>query len=157
VETVHYKLTMAGCQAVGKTKLLTRYKYGSYCDASNITLIDHFPIKKIVQGRECVFDYYDTAGQEKYMSMVQLYLRNTHACIFVYDVTIQSTLDRLDEFIRIVAETSPEAVKIILGNKADLEDKCSQESLQKHRVKGIKCLKASAKSGLHVEELFTEL
>lgn len=100
---MHYKLCMAGCPAVGKTKLLTRYKYGNYSDSSTMTLlVDHIPMKKTVEGKDCVFDYYDTAGQEKYMSTVQLYLRNTHACVFVYDVTAPSTLDRLDEFIRIV-------------------------------------------------------
>jgi hypothetical protein len=36
------------------------------------------------------------------MSTVQLYLRNTHACIFVYDMTSQVTLDKLDTFIDIL-------------------------------------------------------
>jgi len=84
-----------------------------------MTLVDHIPVKKTVEGKQCVFDYYDTAGQEKYMSMVRLYLRNSCACILVYDITRPSTLDRLEEFIRIVDETCPEAVKIIVGNKAD--------------------------------------
>lgn len=122
-----------------------------------MTLVDHLPIRKTVNGRECVFDYYDTAGQEVYRSMVSLYLRNTHACIFVYDVTMPSTLEKLDDFIRIVEEISPEAIKIIVGNKSDLEDACNDSSLEKYRAKGIRCYKASAKSNLNVTDIFTEL
>lgn len=67
-----------------------------------MTLIDHVPIKKTLNGKQCVFDYYDTAGQERYMSTVKLYLRNTQACVFVYDVTVPSTLEKMDDFVQLV-------------------------------------------------------
>lgn len=81
---------------MGKTKLLTRYKTKTYNDSGVMTLmVDHLPVAKAINGRNYVFDYYDTAGQERYMSSVQMYFRNSHACIFVYDVSKSDTLDKL--------------------------------------------------------------
>lgn len=60
----HYKVCVAGYQAVGKTKLLTRYKTKTYNDSGVMTLmVDHLPVSKTINGRDYVFDYYDTAGQ----------------------------------------------------------------------------------------------
>jgi GTPase SAR1 family protein len=47
----------------GKTKLLTRYKFGSYNDDGSITVgVDSL----IIKTKQAKFSYYDTAGQDKY-------------------------------------------------------------------------------------------
>lgn len=41
------------------------------------------------------------------MSSVQMYFRNSHACIFVYDVSKSDTLEKLETFFNIVNDIVP--------------------------------------------------
>lgn len=68
----------------GKTKLLTRYKFGSYNDDGAITVgVDSL----IIKTKQAKFSYYDTAGQDKYEAIVSSYFRGSDACILTYDVS----------------------------------------------------------------------
>lgn len=130
-EALHFKICMAGCSSVGKTKLITRYRTNTYQDEGTITLVvDHIPIKKTIGKQNYVFDYYDTAGQERYRSCVGLYFRDCHAVVLVYDVTKQQTLVELKEFIALVEEASPDAIKIIVGTKNDLPSTINEAVLE---------------------------
>lgn len=150
-EALHFKICMAGCSGAGKTKLITRYRTNTYQDEGTITLVvDHVPIKKTIGKINYVFDYYDTAGQERYRSCVNLYFRDCHAVIFVYDVTKQQTLTELKEFIGLVEEASPSALKIIVGTKNDLGSTVNEALLEQYKNLGIKTYKASSKTGENV-------
>lgn len=68
----------------GKTKLLTRYKFGTYTDASMLTIgVDSLVIKT----ETAKYSYYDTAGQDRYKSIVSSYFQGSDACLLVYDVS----------------------------------------------------------------------
>lgn len=58
--TNSYKIIILGMAAAGKTKLLTRYRYGNYVDEGlSTTMVDFIPIRR----NNIRFNYYDTAGQ----------------------------------------------------------------------------------------------
>ena len=69
--------------SVGKTKLLTRYIYGSYFDSGQQTImVDSL----LVRRPNALYAYYDTAGQEMYRSILNLYLKGSNAAILIYSV-----------------------------------------------------------------------
>ena len=79
-----YKIIIVGKSKVGKTKLLVRYKFGSYEDSGVTTLGVDSHLVVTAQGK---FQYYDTAGQDVYRAIVDSYYRGSDACIIAYDVT----------------------------------------------------------------------
>ena len=73
-----------GKTKAGKTKLLTRYKFGTYSDDGAITVgVDSL----IIKTTKAKYSYYDTAGQDKYKAIVTSYYRGSDACVLVYDAS----------------------------------------------------------------------
>lgn len=66
---------------------------------------------------------WDTAGSEKYRSIMPMYVRNADIVLAVYDVTDYASLDRIREdrahYIDTVADIE-HAIWILIGNKCDL-------------------------------------
>lgn len=64
---------------------------------------------------------WDTAGQERYSAVTNLYYRNAHGVVLVYDITNHQTFRniprRLEEARKHVG---PESVIMLVGNKLDL-------------------------------------
>lgn len=72
--------------------------------------------------------YRDTAGQEKFRSITTAYYRNSAAVIVVYDTTNRQSFENvatwLDEAEMNIGGANPsESVFLLVGHKADLEDK----------------------------------
>ena len=86
----NYKIIIVGKTRSGKTKLLTRYKFGTYSDDGSITVgVDSL----IIKNKEAKYSYYDTAGQDKYKAIVSSYYRGSDACILVYDTNSLKSFD----------------------------------------------------------------
>jgi small GTP-binding protein len=73
-------------------------------------------------------ELWDTAGQEKYRSLVKNYLKDIDCAIFVYDVngnneltTDMHTYSHTHDWLRTFKEaTNRESVCLIVGNKIDV-------------------------------------
>ena len=65
----------------------------------------------------------DTAGQERYKHLNELYYKKADCCILVYDITNRKEFNEIKEyFIERIRERCKKNVKVILvGNKTDLE------------------------------------
>jgi Ras-related protein Rab-1A len=65
---------------------------------------------------------WDTAGQEKFKTIVSAYYKGAHGIILVYDITDRQSFKDVQNWIDEAEKYSREgAVKILLGNKKDLE------------------------------------
>lgn len=64
---------------------------------------------------------WDTAGQERYRSLIPTYLKNAHCVVFVYDVTLPSSLDNTKNWHKMFTEHQ-QAPGFLLGNKIDLNN-----------------------------------
>jgi small GTP-binding protein len=70
----------------------------------------------------CVYKKWDTAGQEKFKSLIAAYYRGADGVIMVYDITDQRSFDSLVYWNHeIETFTSSNIVKFMVGNKSDLE------------------------------------
>ena len=64
---------------------------------------------------------WDTAGVERFRTLTRNYYRNAHAAVFVYSVSEASSLHYLAQWIKDTQNFAPHAVRMLIGNKEDLE------------------------------------
>jgi small GTP-binding protein len=65
---------------------------------------------------------WDTAGQEKYKSLVPAYLRDADCAVFVVDITKAETLEYLPTWIQLFRDNQRKHSRaILLANKTDLQ------------------------------------
>ena len=64
---------------------------------------------------------WDTAGQEKYRSVISSYYQQAHGIVLVYDISNRQTFEDLSNWLSIITEKCSKECKILLiGNKKDL-------------------------------------
>lgn len=87
---------------VGKTSLIQVLLHGHFQDKISNTLgacyhrfDTHDP-----KGDPLTIDIWDTAGQEKFRSLLTLYYKNSDAVIIVFDLTLPQTLLTVDYWAR---------------------------------------------------------
>lgn len=64
---------------------------------------------------------WDTAGVERFRTLTRNYYRNAHAAVFVYSVSEASSLHYLSQWIKDTQNFAPNATRMLLGNKTDME------------------------------------
>ena len=62
---------------------------------------------------------WDTAGSERYRSLIPTYLKNAHCAILVYDITKKSSLESIKMWHKLFKDNQ-EAPGILVANKTDL-------------------------------------
>lgn len=63
---------------------------------------------------------WDTAGQEKFRSLIPTYIRDAHCAVFVFDITRKDTFQNVDIWIELFKNfKNDQAVTVLVGNKLD--------------------------------------
>ena len=66
----------------------------------------------------------DTAGQERFRSLIPSYIRDSSVAVVVYDVTNQTSFANTVRWIKDVrAERDSDVIMVLVGNKTDLSEK----------------------------------
>ena len=119
-----YKIVLIGNNGVGKTHLLTRFLYNTFSYDQTSTLSATYATKKIktYNDDEIILQIWDTAGQESYRGLTQLFYRNAAGIIIVYDITRKNTFEEIKNYClkQVKENASKEAKIVIVGNKNDL-------------------------------------
>lgn len=112
---------------VGKTSLIQRFNNPDPNLAlSTTSTIGYEYCKKEVKMEEDIIQVHlwDTAGQDKFKSMIPTYFKKAAGCIWVYDITNENSFQGLDEWIAKLRELGDEdCLTMIAGNKLDQESK----------------------------------
>ena len=67
---------------------------------------------------------YDTAGQEKFRSLIPMYTRDANIVLLVYDISCKDSFIHLSDWLRDLTNLKiEEVIFALVGNKNDLEDK----------------------------------
>ena len=158
----NYKIVVLGDINVGKTSILSRFRYGSFDPAYMPTLgIDFFTKNLFYEDKTIRLILWDTAGQERFRSLIPSYLKNADCIIIVYDITNKESFYSLNHWLRSAKDNTVEGtIFIICGNKIDLKEKRTisseeiNEYIQKNDLIYVEC---SAKSGEGIKELFNTI
>ncbi|CAH1737841.1 unnamed protein product [Aphis gossypii] len=118
-----WKIIVVGDMSTGKTSIIERYCDGHFMEyykpSTGIDLK-----KKIInyENKTIFLNIWDTAGTEKYQSLIQLYYRGAIGLFIVYDITNLNSLHNLEFWMKNIDDFAPSnVVRILIGNKCDLE------------------------------------
>lgn len=93
---MNYKLILLGSSEVGKTCLARRYLYNDYLAFYEATIATSFLSKQFPDFR---LDIWDSAGQEKFSSLVQMYFRNTNIALVVFSVASHQSFEDAQNWV----------------------------------------------------------
>ena len=119
-----FKICVIGATSTGKTTIVDRLVSGEFNGNIKATVgVEYKPFRFAIGEYLCQLELWDTAGQETYKSIAKSYFRQAVGCILVFDLTKQSSFDELQYWLEQFRQlASPNAVILLVGNKADLED-----------------------------------
>ena len=158
----NYKIAIIGNQHVGKTSILSRYKYETTEDSYAPTVgIDFLTKNVFLEDKTIRLIMWDTAGQERFKSLIPSYLKNANCVILTYDITEKTSFSALGKWLSDVKDNVVEGTFIILcGNKIDLNNKrvISKEEGEKFaKENNISFAETSATTGQGINELFNTI
>lgn len=158
LEVATIKLLILGDVSVGKTSLLLRYSNNEYIGSYFSTIGINFKSKMInFEGNYYQIQLWDTAGQEKYKTIVRTYYKKASGIILAYDSTDINSLTNIKTWINIIYnEIDPSVPLVLAATKCDLKDSAELE-LQSKTISEetkLKIFETSSKSGDNVEKLF---
>ena len=161
LKLVEYKIILVGDSGVGKTSILKKFINNEFNEDIKCTInIDFFSKSiKIDKNLYTKLEIYDTAGQEKYRSLIKKYYQGTDGIILVFDLTNENSFNKLKSWINEVSDNTEKAQIILVGNKADLiERKIDEETAENFaKQRDMKYIETSAKEGTNILLLFEEL
>tara|TARA_B110000305_G_C19202364_1_gene521801 strand:+ start:120 stop:467 length:348 start_codon:yes stop_codon:yes gene_type:complete len=108
---------------VGKTSIIHRFKYDHFEDNYNATIgIDFITQKMYIEDRVITLNLWDTAGQEKFKSLIPSYIKDSQAIVVVYDITSRESYESVEKWMQDARELRDvdQALIVLVGNKSDL-------------------------------------
>lgn len=117
---------------------------------------------KLDDRNELKMQIWDTAGQEKYRSLIAHYFKNAHGALLVFDLASRKSFEAIKTcWLENLKKFAPEKIcKVVLANKCDKveEIEVENEEIQKfERDFNIICYRTSAKESLGISEAFHSL
>jgi Ras-related protein Rab-6A len=124
-EIPKYKLIFLGDQSVGKSCILNRFMNDTFTEDYQATIGLDFQSKNVqIDNQDIHLLLYDTAGQEKFRSLIPMYTRDANIILLVYDISNRDSFIHLPDWIKDLTNIKMEEVIFALvGNKNDLDDK----------------------------------
>ena len=157
-----FKVLLLGNSNVGKSSLFLRFVDDIWNDTFVPTMGVDFKIKTFdIDEKRIKMQIWDTAGQERFKNIIASYYRGAHGILLIYDVTDKDSFKNLSNWlIEIEKNSSKNVLKVLIGNKTDLEEKrviSYNQAKEFADSYGLKYIETSAKKNLNVNEAFATL
>jgi Ras-related protein Rab-6A len=158
-EIPKYKLIFLGNQSVGKSCILNRFMNDTFTEEYQATIGLDFQSKNVqIDNQDIHLLLYDTAGQEKFRSLIPMYTRDANIILLVYDISSKESFLHLSDWLRDLTNIKKEDVIFaVVGNKTDLDDRRevnSDEGENFAKEQDFLFAEVSAKTGEGFSELF---
>jgi small GTP-binding protein len=160
------KVVVLGTAFVGKTSIINRYCNQIFNNQTPSTVGAGFFTHSLrIDDTDVTAMLWDTAGDERFRSVMPSILRGAHGLILVFDLTNPQSFSEIDIYLDMFLDKCPVDPNypppvLLLGNKADLPERgVSRNEIdiwkQKNRVPFYSSV--SAKSGDGIEKAVHDL
>lgn len=116
-----YKCCVVGDHGVGKSSIIRALLDKPVHNLQSTIGIDFFSTTLLVNDKNVYMTIWDTAGAERFHSLMHSYLRGSDIIMIVYDITKRNAMQRLSYWLRQIEPNKPSLVAIV-GNKNDLSE-----------------------------------
>ena len=150
------KIIFIGDIYVGKTSIinvLTGHKFNNDYEAS--IGVDFFSKTIKYKGKIIKLQIWDSAGQEKFRSLIPNYIRGSSLVFIVYDISNRKTFDSLQSWVDFVNNIENSNI-VIIGNKIDLDTKrevTTEEGEKFCKEKNYEFFEVSAKDDTNLNDM----
>ena len=160
-DIIKFKIIFVGDQCVGKSSILNRFYQDKFEPDYQQTIgLDFHSKNVIIKGIDARLLLYDTGGNEKFRSLIPMYIRGSNIIIIAYDISNKDSFIHTENWIKECNNLSRnEVIIVLLGNKIDLEVErkvTTQEAEDFAEKNGLLFYEVSAKTGENIQELFSE-
>ena len=150
-----FKMIIIGDSEVGKSSLTLKATRNKFDDFYNATVgFEFYTFNVKIDDKIIKLQIWDTCGQEIYRSLISSFYKNSAIAMIVYSIDREESFTHLEYWINQIKNNSNPNTRIILiGNKADLEEKrqVSKEEGEKLALEHGICenYETSAKTGFN--------
>ena len=115
------KVIILGDSYVGKSSLINRLINNKFVELSSTLSIEYHTYIISINDYKIRMQLWDTAGQEKYNSIISNYYKGTDVAIFVYSIDKQESFENIQMWFKHLKENNEDSLNILIGNKLDME------------------------------------
>ena len=156
------KLLLIGNAYVGKTLIVQKFLDNTFSKTTMTTVGVDLQYKVLdINGKKVKYLIWDTAGEDRMKTMTYAYYRGCHVVLIVYDVTSKKSFENVTTWVECVDKFAKSNVlRILVGNKTDLEDKrviSKEEGKKLAEENGLKFYEISAKTMNGLVEMFEDV
>ena len=156
------KLLLIGNAYVGKTLIVQKFLDNTFSKTTMTTIGVDLQYKVLdINGKKVKYLIWDTAGEDRMKTMTYAYYRGCHVVLIVYDVTSKKSFENVATWVECVDKFAKSNVlRILVGNKTDLEDKrviSKEEGKKLAEENGLKFYEISAKTMNGLVEMFEDV
>lgn len=156
------KILVIGDAGIGKSALITRYIDDNYNDNYYNTIGVDFRIKICdIHDKKIKINIWDTAGQEKFKSLITSYYRNSDIIIMVFDLSNQMSFRHIDYWYSEIEYFCKDMKVYLVGTKSDIgknnyivDDESINNICNKYNMTYYE---TSAKKNKNINELFDDI
>ncbi|TFG15835.1 MAG: GTP-binding protein [Promethearchaeota archaeon] len=159
------KVLLTGAAAVGKTSLVQRFIKNRFAANYKLTVgVDI--LTKDVEFRPseiATLSIWDIGGQQRFEFIRSTFYKGAAGALLVFDLTREQTYTETRKWLTEIRQFAGENIPFVLiGNKVDLIEDVGividrKEAEAFAKKEGSIYIETSAKTGIHVDEAFSEL
>jgi small GTP-binding protein len=158
------KVLLTGAAAVGKTSLVQRFIKNRFQANYKLTVGVDILTKDVEfrQGEIATLSIWDIGGQQRFEFIRSTFYKGAAGTLLVFDLTREQTYTEIRKWLTEIRQFAGQIPFVLIGNKADLIEDVGvvidrDEARSFAESEGSIYIETSAKTGINVDEAFTEL
>jgi small GTP-binding protein len=152
------KFALLGDSNVGKTNMIIRFIDNVFSLNTPSTIGYDCKTRIItIDKKKVKVNLWDTAGQEKYLSISKSFFQKIDGVMLVYDITKLESFKNVQIWIEMIKDYDDKMPVILVANKSDMEEKriiSDEEGKQLAKENNLKFFETSALNGNNIEKAF---
>ena len=157
-----FNIVLIGDDTAGKTSLTTRYISGFFIDDHQMKIgADFYSKTTSYEGKRVKLLLWNFGGEEQFKFLMRKYSEGADAAIYLYNITIPNSLDRLGEWIQVIKNLAGDIPIMLVGSEAHLDEErqiTKEQGIEVARIHNLSgFIEVSSKTGKNINQLFESI